>query len=218
MIVVKVELWPYGSEDSKESLAEATIENRGRDDAGYKYRAVLRERPDPELGIRRRDQTINITGYHRRQSVWNLILSMLAAAWREHQLKSLEEYQPAHAWAEDTAADSEALALFLDVLPSAWGLTEGQVEQLLHVAPGWLRAWRNHEVQLDRAVRTRIWQLGLLQKRMGLISNPEDYSTFWHRAWADMSPLGNRSPWQAFEQEGDEAIKKIQQFLTSGLQ
>lgn len=218
MIVIRVELWPYGIEDAKQSLAEATIENRGCDDAGYKYRAVLRERPDPELGIRRRDQTINISGYDRRQSVWNLILSMLAAAWREHELMSLDEYQPAHAWTEDTAADSEALALFLDVLPSAWGLTERQIEQLLLVPPGWLRAWHNHEVGLDRTVRTRIWQLGLLQKRMGLISTPEDYATFWHRAWADTSPLGNRSPWQAFEQEGDAAIRKIQLFLTGGLQ
>lgn len=218
MIVIKVELWPYGIEDAKQSLAEATIENRGRDDAGYKYRAVLRERPDPELGIRRRDQTINITGYDRRQSVWNLILRMLAAAWRQHELESLDGYQPAEACAEDTAADSEALALFLDVLPSAWGLTEQQIEQLLKVAPGWLRAWRNHEVRLDSPVRTRIWKLGLLQKRMGLISKPEDYCTFWHREWAETSPLGSRSPWQAFEQEGDDAIRKIQQFLTGGLQ
>jgi hypothetical protein len=216
VLVVRVELWPYGVEDAKELLGDATIQNRGRDATGSSYRAVLRERPDPDLGIRRRDQTIHISGYNRRQSVWNLVLRMLAAAWFDHEVKSGPE--SARSMVEDTAADSEALALFLDVLPSAWRLTEGQVERLLYVKPGWLRAWRNYEVELDDAVRTRLWQLGLLQRRMSLISQPEDYSAFWHRAWADTSPLGNRSPWQAFDEEGENAIRKIQQFLDSGLQ
>jgi hypothetical protein len=217
VLVVRVELWPYGCEDAKELLGEATIQNCGRDDdTGSSYRAELREKPDPELDIRRRDQTIHISGYDRHQSVWNLVLRVLAAAWFDHEVKSRKD--STRAMVEDTAADSEALALFLEVLPSAWGLTEGQVEQLLHVEGGWLRAWRNYEVKLDSAVRARLWQLGLLQRRIGLVSNPESYSTFWHRAWADTGPLGNRSPWQAFDEEGDEAIKKIQQFLESGLQ
>jgi hypothetical protein len=216
VIVVRVELWPYGIEDAKEVLGEATIQNRGRDDAGSSYRAVLRERPDPDLGIRPRHQVVHISGYDRRQSVWNLVLRMLAAAWFNHEVKL--RTNSARVMVEDSPADSEALGLFLEVLPSAWGLTEGQVERLLHVDPGWLRAWRNYEVGLDDGVRTRLWRLGLLQRRMGLISDPESYSTFWHRAWADTSPLGNRSPWQAFDEEGDDAIRKIQQFLDGGLQ
>lgn len=218
LIVVKVELWPHGLEGARQPLGEAIIDNRGCGDDGYKYRAVLRKAADPDLRIRARNQTIQISGYDRRQSVWNLILRVLAAPWLEHERKSLEEYQSAPAWVEDSVADSEALALFLQVLPSAWGLTEGQIEQLLQVEAGWLRAWRNYEVKLDGPVRSRLWQLGLLQRRMSLVSQPESYSEFWHRPWAETSPLGNRSPWQAFDEEGDEAIKKIQQFLDRGLQ
>lgn len=217
MLVVTVELRPHGVEEASEILADATIVNLGRVEAGYSYRARLRERPDPELAIRGRDQMVQVSGYDRRQSVWNLVLRVITAAWRDHEIESLEDYRPALAWAEDTEADSEALALFLDVLPSAWGLTETQVERLLQVAPGWLRAWRNHEVRIDQAVRTRLWKLGLLQKRLCLVSRPESYSAFWHRAWAATSPIGNRSPWRAFEQEGDEALTKIGQFLDTGI-
>lgn len=218
MIVVKVELWPHGLEDARQCLAEATIQNHGREDAGYKYRAILSEKADSDLLIRARNQTIQVSGYNRRQSVWNLILRILIAGWLEHEPKTPEEYQSAPAWVEDSVADSEALALFLEVLPAAWGLAESQIERLLHVEYGWLRAWRNHQAKLDSGVRSRLWQLGLLQRRMCLVSTSENYSTFWHRPWADTSPLGNRTPWQAFEEEGEEAIRKIQQFLDSGLQ
>jgi hypothetical protein len=78
MLVIRVELWPYGLEDAKTVLAEGTIANRGRHGSGYTYRAVLSETGDPELGIERREQIVEISGYDRRQSVWNLLLQVLA--------------------------------------------------------------------------------------------------------------------------------------------
>jgi hypothetical protein len=116
------------------------------------------------------------------------------------------------------AAEEHAMGLFLDVLPAAWNLTEHQLEQLLDVPPGWLRAWRNHEVRLDSQVRKALVEFGTLQERMRLIATPDRYSKFWHHAWAEGSPIGKRTPWQAFKEDGREAITKISQFLASGLQ
>lgn len=259
LLVVSVELWPYGSEDAKEVLAEAAIANCGKDELGYTYRAALRERGDPELNIKRREQIVEISGYDRCQSVWNLLLKLLERAataqvpvgnrltaerlgarrGRPQRLGFMKgagrvpvdldrdmETVEVHAGNEAltrqpagrTAAEEHALGLFLDVIPSAWNLTEREVERLLDVSPGWLRAWRNHEVGLDSAVRAALAELGSLQERMRLIATPDRYSEFWHHAWPELSAIGNRTPWQAFEEDGREALTMINRSLAVGLQ
>jgi hypothetical protein len=77
MLVVKVELWPYGVEEAKEELGVATIANLGRDQNGFRYQAHIQEREDLGLGIRALDETLEIVGHDRRQSVWILIERVL---------------------------------------------------------------------------------------------------------------------------------------------
>jgi len=255
MLVVTIELWPHGREEAKEVLANATIANRGRQGLGYTYHAVLRERGDPELGIERREQVVEISAYDRRQSAWNLLLEVLAQTRPVEEISPPEEqprvrdrstrrlgFMKGDAQVPDdfdremeiveagrgsnahlrqvagrNAAEEHAIGLFMDVLPAAWGLCEHQVEQLLDVPSGWLRAWRNHEVRLDAHARAALVELGLIQERMRLMATPDRYVKFWHRAWAETSPIGKRTPWQAFEEDGRQAITKINQFLASGL-
>jgi hypothetical protein len=80
MLVIRVELWPYGLEEAKELLAEATVGNLGPDQEGFRYKAELRERENPALGISGGSQIVEIGGHDRRQSVWNLLRTVLTAA------------------------------------------------------------------------------------------------------------------------------------------
>ncbi|TFI57510.1 hypothetical protein E2493_15005 [Sphingomonas parva] len=80
MLVVTVELWPYGLEEAKEVLAKATIANCGRDGEGHCYRAELHERGDPSLNIAEMNKTVEIPAHDRRQSVWRLLERVLRAA------------------------------------------------------------------------------------------------------------------------------------------
>ena len=79
MLVVTVELWPYGIEEAKEVLAKATIANAGPDGTGHRYRVAFRERQDSALRIPALDATVEVRGYQRQQSVWNLVAEAISS-------------------------------------------------------------------------------------------------------------------------------------------
>lgn len=80
MIVVKVELWPYGLEEEAEVVAEARIVNSSRHSLENRYAAQITERATPELGIASMDRMVHIGSHDRRQSVWALIRRVLEKA------------------------------------------------------------------------------------------------------------------------------------------
>lgn len=214
MIVVRVELWPFGLSKDRRVIADATIQNRGSRDAGstYDYRAEVNGAGDVALAIVGSRAAVDIVGHDRRQSVWKLLYRVLSKTCNDDDPASNSDTLV------DRYSERKALALFLDVLPAAWALTEAQFERLLEVSPGWHRAWRNHEIAIDDAVASRIWDLGALQDRIGLLHTPESYAEFWHHRWAAESPIGNRSPWEAFEDEGAAGLAKVKALLDSGYQ
>lgn len=85
MLVVRVELWPYGIEEAKELLAQAEIANAGRDETGHRYRVSFSERHDADLEIPALDALVEVCGYDRRQSVWNLIGQAISALRRNDE-------------------------------------------------------------------------------------------------------------------------------------
>jgi hypothetical protein len=90
MLVVKVELYPYGLTAGKRVLAEARISNRGRDKRGYSYRAEINEAGEPDLDIPPIRRTVEIHGYDRRQSVLTLLRLILEELDEGHQQEPLD--------------------------------------------------------------------------------------------------------------------------------
>ena len=101
----------------------------------------------------------------------------------------------------------------LDLLPAAWRLTDGEFELLLRSPPNWLNAWRNHEVELDEATMDRLRRLRRLHEAFRLVMNPLAYADAWRRPWHAESVIGGRSPWQAYEQDGDSALDVIEGYF-----
>ncbi|MFW2830369.1 hypothetical protein [Sphingomonas sp. ID0503] len=73
MIVVTVQLWPFGKEEEARTLAEARIANTSLNILENRYTAYVTEEAAPELGISGMDKKIHIQEQDRRQSVWALI-------------------------------------------------------------------------------------------------------------------------------------------------
>jgi hypothetical protein len=210
MIVVSVQVWPMGLEEQRSTIAVARIENQGHFGNGYHYRAEVSEVGNPHLGIPPFDRVTEVFGHDRHQSVWHLVGQMIRNA--EVPTPSTD------VGTGSTTFDSYALGLFLDVLPAAWGLLEADVEQLLDVPVGWLRAWRNHEVQIDRELASDILDLGAIQIGMRLLRTPDGYRGFWHHCWGTDSSIGARTPWQAFVEDGRPALDAIRRHLRNGFQ
>jgi hypothetical protein len=184
------------------------IENRGRAGDGYRYRAQLSEVGNPVSGVPPLERVVEVSGHDPSQSVWDLILCVLS---RAHAGQGAETQDP-----EIPGNDKDMLGLFLDILPAAWGLMECQLEDLLDLPTGWLRAWRNHEVEIDDRLKLDILELGALQRGIRALRTPEGYSGFWWHRWAAHSPIGARTPWQAFVEDGPEALAAIRRHLDSG--
>lgn len=209
MIVVRVELWPMGSEEGRHAIAEAVIENCGPVRDGYHYRAELSQVSYPALGVPQCSWVGDVVGWDRKQSVWNLIDEVIQNAGLSRQPVSD---------ARRTGREQHTLGLFLDVLPAAWGLSEREFEKLINLPEGWLRAWRNHEVEIDNALASDLLKLGALQIGMRLVRTPDNYAGFWHHRWRFDSPIGARSLWQAFEEDGWPAVEAIINYLHQGFQ
>ncbi|MBB5712697.1 hypothetical protein [Sphingomonas xinjiangensis] len=205
-----MELWPMGSEKDRHVIAEANIENCGLEGTGYRYRAILSEIGNLALGIPPLVRTTEVFERHREQSVWFLLGNVVRNAMMPNCGISFDSRRDGQR--------HDGLALFLDVLPAAWGLSELDVETLLDLPDGWLRAWRNHEVQIDDELAFDILELGALQIGIRSLRRPSGYPGFWHNRWAADSPIGARTPWQAFSEDGRPALDAVKRYLKAGIQ
>ncbi|MFW2831700.1 hypothetical protein [Sphingomonas sp. ID0503] len=82
MIVVTVQLWPFGKEEEARTLAEARIANTSRNILEERYTAYVTEEAAHELGIPGMDRKVHITEHDRRQSVWALVLRVIEKAMK----------------------------------------------------------------------------------------------------------------------------------------
>ena len=103
----------------------------------------------------------------------------------------------------------------LDLFPAAWRLTDEEFELLLRSSPSWLNAWRNYEVELDEVTMDRLRRLRSLHEAFRLVMNPLAYAEAWRRPWKAKSVIGGRSPWQAYEQDGDPALDLVERYFRS---
>ena len=103
--------------------------------------------------------------------------------------------------------------LLLDLLPAAWGMSDSEFERLLRCPPGWIRAWRNHEVFVEPNVSERAARLRRLHNAFRLVVGEEGYAEAWRRPWSPDSPIGNRSPWQAYVEQGDLALDTLEAYF-----
>ena len=85
MIAVQVELWPLGAGEDRKMIAAMVIENLGLDESGnsYRYAAELHHTADVALQISAGEQSVEIVGHYRRDTVWKLIHRVLSTALAE---------------------------------------------------------------------------------------------------------------------------------------
>lgn len=78
MLVVKVELWPWGDEGKKKELGQLVIGNQGRlPDGTCAYSVSGRCEPWPEKGRKEEVAYGCVLGYNREQNVWLLVQKAL---------------------------------------------------------------------------------------------------------------------------------------------
>ena len=104
------------------------------------------------------------------------------------------------------------LTLLLDLLPLAWGMNDPEFEELLKVPNNWLRLWQDHKVEVGPQ-RERLLRLRRLFDAFRAILRPRDLAAAWHSAWNAESPIGERSLLQAFQEDGDVALDRIELYL-----
>lgn len=101
----------------------------------------------------------------------------------------------------------------LDLLQASWSLDDDVYERLLKVDAGWLRRWRNHELDfVSKPVWQRLDQLLRLHEAVRLHSPPKRYADFVSRPWREGSFLGERSIIDT-ALDGDDAIDRISKYL-----
>lgn len=214
MIVVQVELWPFGAGEQRKIIASAVIENRGLDvSGGYRYIAELHNTAEPALQIPAREHSVEISGHDRRQSVWGLIQHVLSAATTE---VASQKAAPALV---DAPNESRAVeppyssgTYELDLLAAAWGWRQEEVAVALRVDADRLRAWRNHELLIDAAAMTRIALLKRVHVAMWRVLAPGSYARWWRHSGA----FGGRQPIQVALEDGD-GLEKIEMACASAI-
>jgi hypothetical protein len=97
-----------------------------------------------------------------------------------------------------------------DLLPAAWDLEDREFEQLLQVPPGWLAAYRNHELKPNEDVWGRLQRLFALYEAMRMAVRPRGYSEWLRQPWRSDSPIGPRSPLKAILEDGDSALDLVE--------
>lgn len=112
---------------------------------------------------------------------------------------------------EKPAVDGQSA---LDLLQAAWGLDDEVYERLLEVDAGWLRRWRNHEMDpIMKPTWTRFKALLRLHEAVRLHSVPSKYGAYVNRKWRGDSILGERSIVEVVLEDGDGAIDMIANYL-----
>jgi len=85
MVVVKVELWPWGSEDLKKEIGRMTITNDGTSDNPNIGNYIVKIFRKGSLGTVQRES--RVTGHRRKADpVWKLVRVALESAYRKHDL------------------------------------------------------------------------------------------------------------------------------------
>lgn len=105
--------------------------------------------------------------------------------------------------------------VLLDLLQAAWGFDDAEFEKLLHADPGWLRAWRNHEVSPGHQLLERARRLLRLHEAFRLVIKPGGYAAAWRRRWRATSPIGQLSPWEAYLKGGEAALDVIESYYAA---
>ena len=77
MIVVKVEVWPYGEKEKAHEIATAKIWNRGGNIAYADYGAEFSTNPENEDCFEQLNQKVSVEKHPRHLSVWRLVQSLL---------------------------------------------------------------------------------------------------------------------------------------------
>jgi hypothetical protein len=103
--------------------------------------------------------------------------------------------------------------LLIDMLPAAWGMIDEEFEQLLQTPTGWLQANRNHEVSPGPKILLRLRRLRSLHNAFRTVVRPQGYAEAWRRVWVHSSPIGKRSPWQAYQEDGDRALDLVEAYF-----
>jgi len=110
--------------------------------------------------------------------------------------------------------DTEILETCIDLLQAAWQIEDAEFERLLEVPPGWLRAWRAHEVEDAATVADGpVRRLLRLHRALRLVVQPAQYGEYIRRPWRAGSVIGERSVLDAVLEEGEPAIERIAQYL-----
>lgn len=109
--------------------------------------------------------------------------------------------------------DHRTARILQDLLQAAWQLTDERFEQLLEVSPGWLDAFRIHEVELAPKILKRLSRLAGFHDALRLWFPQELYGEAWRVTWKESSPIGSSTLLQAWDQDGDQALDKVEQFF-----
>lgn len=112
----------------------------------------------------------------------------------------------------------EDIEHLFDMLPIVWGLETVEFEQLLGVPPGWLDAYRIHEVKPDEETWDQLSQLLLLHLAMRMVVEPRGYAEWLRRPWTADSPIGAQSPLELILNGGDEALNLLKQICLAQTQ
>lgn len=102
-----------------------------------------------------------------------------------------------------------------DMIPIVWGLEAAEFECLLGVGPGWLDAYRVHEVKPGDETWERLCELLQVHTAMRMIVKPYGYRDWLRRPWTSTSPIGATSPLTFMLKGGPAAVKRVEQILVS---
>lgn len=103
----------------------------------------------------------------------------------------------------------------LDLIQTAWDLTDSETEQLLAVPSGWLAAWRIHEAAMGLEQFETLNRLISLHEAMRLHVEPRGYARWLRRRKKPTSITKGLSPLEMLLSGGHEAIKLLTAYLTA---
>lgn len=111
------------------------------------------------------------------------------------------------------SARHNELCPLVDLLQAAWGLADQEFVYLLGVSPDWLESWRMGKVDISAEVAGRLRRLRQFHDALRKATHPLDYAKAWRGEWPPDGPLGKRSLWEAFQEDGDSALDVTETYL-----
>ena len=103
--------------------------------------------------------------------------------------------------------------LLLDFLPIVWALEDEEFEELLIVPRRWLSEWRQHDLELEGPSRERLLRLRRFHDALRLVVQPREHASVWRTVWKAEGPIGQRSLWQAFQEDGDAVLDRMENYF-----